>query len=91
MKCGVLEVGSVSWPASKYRGEFEEKFKQVITGLGNQEKLHILFVDEAHTIKGAGCQQSKHPGHGQHAETGYNQGQSQGGGVNHLGRILREL
>ena len=47
-----LEIGSLL-AGSKYRGEFEEKFKQVIQALETKKKC-ILFVDEAHTMKGAG-------------------------------------
>jgi ATP-dependent Clp protease ATP-binding subunit ClpA len=48
-----LEVGSLL-AGSKYRGEFEEKFKQVIGAL-SAKKNCILFIDEAHTMKGAGA------------------------------------
>ena len=48
-----LEIGSLL-AGSKYRGEFEEKFKQVIAAL-EAKKNCILFVDEAHTMKGAGA------------------------------------
>jgi ATP-dependent Clp protease ATP-binding subunit ClpA len=48
-----LEVGSLL-AGSKYRGEFEEKFKAVITALETKKKC-ILFIDEAHTMKGAGA------------------------------------
>jgi ATP-dependent Clp protease ATP-binding subunit ClpA len=48
-----LEVGSLL-AGSKYRGEFEEKFKAVIAAL-ELKKNCILFVDEAHTMKGAGA------------------------------------
>lgn len=47
-----LEIGSLL-AGSKYRGEFEEKFKQVIAAL-EAKKNCVLFVDEAHTMKGAG-------------------------------------
>lgn len=47
-----LEVGSLL-AGSKYRGEFEEKFKQVIGAL-EAKKNCILFIDEAHTMRGAG-------------------------------------
>ena len=47
-----LEIGSLL-AGSKYRGEFEEKFKQVIAALETKKKC-ILFVDEAHTMRGAG-------------------------------------
>jgi ATP-dependent Clp protease ATP-binding subunit ClpA len=48
-----LEVGSLL-AGSKYRGEFEEKLKMVIAAL-EAKKNCILFVDEAHTMKGAGA------------------------------------
>jgi ATP-dependent Clp protease ATP-binding subunit ClpA len=48
-----LEVGSLL-AGSKYRGEFEEKFKAVISALETKKNC-ILFVDEAHTMKGAGA------------------------------------
>ena len=48
-----LEIGSLL-AGSKYRGEFEEKFKAVITAL-EAKKNCILFIDEAHTMKGAGA------------------------------------
>jgi len=38
---------------SKYRGEFEEKFKEVVAALEAKKKC-ILFIDEAHTMRGAG-------------------------------------
>ena len=47
-----LEIGSLL-AGSKYRGEFEEKFKQVISALEIKKKC-ILFIDEAHTMMGAG-------------------------------------
>ena len=48
-----LDIGSLL-AGSKYRGEFEEKFKQVIGAL-ESKKNSILFIDEAHTMKGAGA------------------------------------
>jgi len=47
-----LEVGTLL-AGSKYRGEFEEKFKAVISALESKKKC-ILFIDEAHTMRGAG-------------------------------------
>jgi ATP-dependent Clp protease ATP-binding subunit ClpA len=38
---------------SKYRGDFEERFKTVLKGLEKKGKT-ILFIDEAHMISGAG-------------------------------------
>ncbi len=47
-----LEVGSLL-AGSKYRGDFEEKVKHVLEAL-NTKKKAILFIDEAHTMKGSG-------------------------------------
>jgi ATP-dependent Clp protease ATP-binding subunit ClpA len=38
---------------SKYRGDFEERFKLVLKGLSKKGKT-VLFIDEAHMISGAG-------------------------------------
>ena len=47
-----LEIGSLL-AGSKYRGEFEEKVKEVLSALEVKKKA-ILFIDEAHTMGGAG-------------------------------------
>ncbi len=39
---------------TKYRGEFEERLKNVIDEIGDAEGL-ILFIDELHTVVGAGA------------------------------------
>jgi ATP-dependent Clp protease ATP-binding subunit ClpA len=54
-----LEVGSLL-AGSKYRGDFEEKVKAVIEAL-NTKKKAILFIDEAHTMSGAGTGNSGGP------------------------------
>jgi ATP-dependent Clp protease ATP-binding subunit ClpA len=48
-----LEIGSLL-AGSKYRGEFEEKLKDIIKAL-EAKKNCVLFIDEAHTMKGAGA------------------------------------
>jgi len=47
-----LEIGNLL-AGSKYRGEFEEKLKLVIQALESKKNC-VLFIDEAHTMKGAG-------------------------------------
>jgi ATP-dependent Clp protease ATP-binding subunit ClpA len=39
---------------TKFRGEFEQRIKQVIDEASKVENEAILFIDEIHTIIGAG-------------------------------------
>ena len=48
-----LDMGALI-AGAKYRGEFEERMKAVLNDLAKQQGQIILFIDELHTVVGAG-------------------------------------
>ncbi len=48
-----LDMGSLI-AGAKFRGEFEERMKSVLNDLAKQQGQIILFIDEIHTVVGAG-------------------------------------
>src|ERR671939_8354 len=49
-----LDIGALL-AGSKYRGEFEERLKAVLNEIRSAEGKIVLFIDELHTIVGAGA------------------------------------
>ncbi|MGM0414653.1 MAG: ATP-dependent chaperone ClpB [Bacillota bacterium] len=49
-----LDMGSLL-AGSKYRGEFEDRLKSVLKKIKEAEGKYIVFIDEMHTIVGAGA------------------------------------
>src|SRR5947208_3196504 len=49
-----LDIGALV-AGSKYRGEFEERLKAVLEEIRSAEGQIVLFIDELHTIVGAGA------------------------------------
>src|SRR5574344_1014296 len=48
-----LDLGALI-AGAKYRGEFEERLKAVLSEIKKQNGRMLLFIDEIHTIVGAG-------------------------------------
>ena len=49
-----LDLGALL-AGAKYRGDFEERLKAVLTEIKNSDGRIVLFIDELHTIVGAGA------------------------------------
>ena len=63
-----LSVGNLV-AGTKYRGEFEERVKRIMEEMRRCAREIILFIDELHTVVGAGAAQGA-LGYGGHDQTG---------------------
>lgn len=54
MRVLALDMGAMV-AGTKYRGEFEERMKALLNDLAHQDRSVILFIDELHTLVGAGA------------------------------------
>ena len=48
------------YPGAKYRGEFEERLKAVLKEVEDANGQIVLFIDEIHTVVGAGASEGTH-------------------------------
>ena len=53
-RLAALDMGALI-AGAKYRGEFEERLKAVLKEITDAEGLIVLFIDELHTVVGAGA------------------------------------
>jgi ATP-dependent Clp protease ATP-binding subunit ClpC len=53
-----LDIGALV-AGSKFRGEFEERAKKVLSEVENMGRAVILFIDELHTVVGSGAQEGQ--------------------------------
>src|SRR3954463_2911258 len=53
-RLGALDLGAMV-AGAKYRGEFEERLKAVLTEIRESEGQIVTFIDELHTVVGAGA------------------------------------
>ncbi|MGC4057922.1 MAG: AAA family ATPase [Chitinophagaceae bacterium] len=50
-----LDMGLLIAGAGKYKGEFEERLKGVVKEVAESDGSIVLFIDEIHTLIGAGA------------------------------------
>ena len=49
----LLDMGTLL-AGTQYRGEFEKRVKQIMDGIGGESANNIVYIDEIHTLVGAG-------------------------------------
>ena len=58
-KLVALDLGALI-AGAKFRGEFEDRLKAVLKEISNAAGNIILFIDELHTLVGAGAAEGRH-------------------------------
>ena len=66
-KLVALDLGAMV-AGAKYRGEFEERLKAVLEEIKESDGQVVTFIDELHTVVGAGAARRGRDGRGQHAQ-----------------------
>ena len=84
-----LDMGALV-AGAKYKGEFEERLKSVINEVTNAEGDIILFIDEIHTLVGAGKGRRRH-GCCQYPQTGFGARRTEKHRCDHFGVNIRSI
>ena len=83
-----LDLGSMV-AGAKYRGEFEERLKAVLEEIKNSDGQIVTFIDELHTVVGAGATEEL-DGRRQHAQADAGPRRTAPDRRDHPGRVPRE-
>ena len=82
-----LDLGAMV-AGAKYRGEFEERLKAVLNEIKESEGQVVTFIDELHTVVGAGAAEGA-DGRRQHAQADAGPRRAADGRRDHPGRVPR--
>ena len=83
-----LDLGAMV-AGAKYRGEFEERLKAVLGEIKESDGQIVTFIDELHTVVGAGADRRLVDGRGQHAQADAGPRRAAHGRRDHARRVPR--